>query len=73
MDFFVYELHHTMPCCKMKQTCPVSYAHNFNYSGTSIYRFSRGWRKETMNAGEQLIWKTITHCKYVVRSSSKVS
>jgi hypothetical protein len=32
-------------------------------SGTSISRFSRGWRKQTMNAGKRLIWETITHCK----------
>ena len=44
-----------------------------NYGGTSIYRFSRGWRKQTMNAGKRSIQETITHCKYVVRSSSKVS
>lgn len=31
MDICVYELHHTMPWCKMKQACPASYAHNFNY------------------------------------------
>ena len=43
------------------------------YSGTSIYRFSRGWRKQTMNAGKRSIRETITHCKYVVHSSSKVS
>ena len=40
---------------------------NIMYSGTSIYRFSRGWRNKTVNAGKRLIRKTITHCKYVVR------
>jgi hypothetical protein len=34
-----------------------------NYSGTSIHHFSRGWRKQTMNAGKSLIRETITHCK----------
>jgi len=33
------------------------------YSGTSIYRFSRGWRNRTMNAGKRLIRETITRCK----------
>jgi hypothetical protein len=33
------------------------------YSGNSIYRFSRGWRKQTMNAGKRLIRETITPCK----------
>ena len=33
------------------------------YSGTSIYRFSRGWRNKTMNAGKRLIRETITHFK----------
>ena len=33
------------------------------YSGTSIYRFSRGWRKQTMNVGKRSIRETITHCK----------
>ena len=28
------------------------------YSRTSIYRFSRGWRKQTMNAGKRLIRET---------------
>jgi len=28
------------------------------YSRTLIYRFSRGWRKQTMNAGKQLIRET---------------
>ena len=30
------------------------------YSGTSIYRFSRGWRNKTMNAGKRLIRETVT-------------
>jgi len=33
------------------------------YSGTSIYRFSRGLRNKTMNAGKRLIRETITHRK----------
>jgi hypothetical protein len=33
------------------------------YSGTSMYRFSKGWRKQTMNAGKRLIRETVTHCK----------
>jgi hypothetical protein len=33
------------------------------YSGTSTYRFSRGWRKQTMNVGKWLIRETVTHCK----------
>jgi len=32
-------------------------------SGSSIYRFSRGWRNKTMNAGKRSIRETITHCK----------
>ena len=43
------------------------------YSGISIYRFSRGRRKQTMNVDKRSIRKTITQRKYVVRSSSKVS
>ena len=39
--------------------------HRNNYSRTSIYRFSRGWRKQTMNAGKRLIWETVTHCKKI--------
>jgi hypothetical protein len=31
MDICVYELHHTVPWAKMKQTCPVSYTYHFNY------------------------------------------
>ena len=46
---------------------------NLIYSGISIYRFWRGRRKQTMNADKRSIRKTITQCKYVVRSSSKVS
>ena len=34
-----------------------------NYSGTSIDRFSRGWRNKIMNAGKRLIQETITNCK----------
>jgi hypothetical protein len=29
----------------------------------TLDRFSRGWRKQTMNAGKQLIRETITQCK----------
>jgi len=39
------------------------------YSRTSIYRFSRGWRKQTMNVGKRLIRETtffltkkVVHC-----------
>ena len=35
------------------------------YSRTSIYRFSRGRRKQTMNMGKRLIQETITHCEKI--------
>jgi len=39
------------------------------YSGTSIYRFSRDRRKQTMNAGKRSIRETITH--YTLRGVFK--
>ena len=39
------------------------------YSGTSIYRFSRDRRKQTMNAGKRSIRETITH--YTLRGAFK--
>jgi len=32
------------------------------YSRTSIYRFSRGWRKQTMNPGNHFFNKKVVHC-----------
>ena len=43
-----------------KPLCNLNF---YIYSGTSIYRFSRGWRNKTMNAGKRLIRETITHRK----------
>ena len=31
---------------------PLLFTIALEYSGTSIYRFSRGWRNKTMNAGK---------------------
>ena len=47
---------------------PISYF-RLIYSGTSIYRFSRGWRKQTMNAGKRSIRETIKH--YTLRGAFK--
>jgi len=41
----------------------------YEYSGTSIYRFSRDRRKQTMNAGKRSIRETITH--YTLRGAFK--
>ena len=46
-----------------RRECWFKCIRQYKYSGTSIYRFSRGWRKQTMNAGKRLIRETITHCK----------
>ena len=43
--------------------------HVIKYSGTSIYRFSRDRRKQTMNAGKRSIRETITH--YTLRGAFK--
>ena len=50
----------------------LSYIHgqqSIKYSGTSIYRFSRDQRKQTMNAGKRSIRETITH--YTLRGAFK--
>jgi len=51
-----------------EHTCQNNYKTITKYSRTSIYRFSRGWRKQTMNAGKRLIQeasfltKKVVHC-----------
>jgi hypothetical protein len=61
---------HFLPFCLHAQTSIIYLTLlSLLYSGTSIYRFSRGWRKQTMNAEKRSIRETtffltkkVVHC-----------